>query len=311
MESKQWTPWTPPYDPRMGNGATVTEDEHHRLIETADCGERCPGCSLCCEGYRDVITADYEGVEEFAPNLKLGRGGLIKLETGVWYRPVMCGAQCPGYGQCCPPFELRQQPETVTDARHVLLERTDSRRWEMEAALQILAHAGTPEAVEILHTYLPQAHTRLACFAELALEEGEFFANTPGTPAEAQMMMKHEVLRAWEDRLYEAMAKVQDELEPELERRRYEYEIAKHLRDAAQDEASHYEWDIQASVLHDIMIIAKADLSEQRQEIAICEAMVDAIEADLALAENGIQPTDGPDEPDSAETLGANTDIPF
>ena len=41
-----WNPWIPPYDPRLGDGATVAEDEHGRLIETANCGTRCPGCGI-------------------------------------------------------------------------------------------------------------------------------------------------------------------------------------------------------------------------------------------------------------------------
>lgn len=63
--STDWTQWTPPYDPRQVNGAVVTEDEHGRLIGNADCGQRCPGCGICCAGYRDSITVDYFGVEEF------------------------------------------------------------------------------------------------------------------------------------------------------------------------------------------------------------------------------------------------------
>jgi len=73
-----WQRWLPPYDPRLVDGANVTQDEHGRLIEAADCGTRCPGCGLCCAGYRDVITADtYAGVEEYEDNLKLTRGGLV------------------------------------------------------------------------------------------------------------------------------------------------------------------------------------------------------------------------------------------
>ena len=64
-----------PYDPRWGDAATVIQDEHGRLIETADCGVRCPGCGICCEGCRDVITADYAGVEEYEGNLKLHAAG--------------------------------------------------------------------------------------------------------------------------------------------------------------------------------------------------------------------------------------------
>lgn len=74
-----WTQWIPPCDPRRVDGAIVTEDEHGRLIETADCGQRCPGCGLCCADYRDAIRADYAGTEEFEGNLKLGRGGLTGL----------------------------------------------------------------------------------------------------------------------------------------------------------------------------------------------------------------------------------------
>jgi len=91
-----WQRWLPPYDPRLVDGANVTQDEHGRLIEAADCGTRCPGCGLCCAGYRDVITADdYAGVEEYEDNLKLVRGGLVKQEGGLWYRSATCGEVCP------------------------------------------------------------------------------------------------------------------------------------------------------------------------------------------------------------------------
>ena len=118
----EWTQWTPPYDPRQVDGATVTEDEHGRWIETADCGQRCPGCGICCAGYHDVITAEYAGEEEFMGNLELARGGLAQLEGGLWYRVSACGESCPGYGRCCRPFGQRQRPETVADARRALLE---------------------------------------------------------------------------------------------------------------------------------------------------------------------------------------------
>ena len=42
--SMAWQPWLPPYDPLLGgDSATVIQDEHGRMIETADCGVRCPG----------------------------------------------------------------------------------------------------------------------------------------------------------------------------------------------------------------------------------------------------------------------------
>ena len=142
-KTMHWTQWTPPCDPRRMDGAIVHEDEHGRLIETADCGQRCPGCGLCCADYRDTITADYAGTEEFEGNLKLGRGGLIRLEENVWYRVPHCGPSCPGYERCCRPFQLRRRPETVADARRILLEDDASQRWEMQESLLILAHEGT------------------------------------------------------------------------------------------------------------------------------------------------------------------------
>jgi len=199
-----WTQWTPPYDPRQVDGTTVTEDEHGQRIETADCGQRCPGCGICCAGYRDVITAEYAGEEEFMGNLKLARGGLVQLEGGLWYRVSACGESCPGSGRCCRPFGQRQRPETVADARRVLLEEDASPRWQMQEALLILAHAGTDEVVAVLEAFMPRAHTRLVGFAECALDEGRYFATIPHNAEEARTMMKRKVLQAWEDRAISA-----------------------------------------------------------------------------------------------------------
>ena len=41
--------------------------------------------------------------------------------------------------------------------RHVLLERDDSQRWEIQEALLILTHDGSAGTVEVLETYLPRA----------------------------------------------------------------------------------------------------------------------------------------------------------
>ena len=278
----EWTQWIPPYDPRRLEGATVTEDEHGRLIETADCGQRCPGCGICCDGYRDIVTADYAGEEEFEGNLKLGRGGLIQLEGGLWYRISDCGQACPGYERCCPPFEQRQRPETVADARRVLLEDDDSQRWEMQESLLILAHEGTSEAVEVLGTFIPRAHTRLAGFAECALDEGRFFASVPRNEQETRAMMKREVRDAWEDRSIRAQGDIDEEIEPELERLRYEQEIAQRLLDKAQDESVRQTWQTQVDVLQTMISLAENRLAEQRAEIELCEAMFAEIEADLA-----------------------------
>lgn len=277
-----WIQWIPPYDPRWVDGVTVTEDEYGRLIEVADCGQRCPGCGLCCAGYRDVVTADDAGVEEFEGNLKLTRGGLIRLGNGAWYRIATCGEACPGYGRCCPPFELRQHPETVADARRILLESETPWRWEMEEALVFLAHEGSAEAVEILEAFLPRAHTRLEGFAQCALDEGRYFASVPRNEEEARLMMKREVLQAWEDRAAEAYSQIWDVLEPELERLRYELEIARRLLARAPDEAARQTWQLQVDTLESMIGMTEHELAQQREELALCEAMIAEIEADLA-----------------------------
>jgi hypothetical protein len=280
--SISWQPWIPPYDPRRGDGAIVAEDEHGRMIETADCGIRCPGCGICCAGYRDVVTADYAGVEEFEANLKLVRGGLVKQEGGSWYRSASCGEACPGYGQCCQPFDLRQRPETVADARRVLLEDAISPRWAMQEALLILAHEGTAEAVATLEAYMPVAHTRLAGFGECALDEGRFFATTPRNAEDEEKMMKQEVRQAWEARAIEAQSKIWETIEPELARRQYEMMIAQRLLSKAQSDADRTTWQTQVDVLQMFVVNAENDLAEQQEELALCEAMVAEIEADLA-----------------------------
>ena len=278
-----WTQWIPPYDPRQVDGTTVTEDEHGQLIETADCGTRCPGCGICCAGYRDVITAEYAGEEEFAGNLKLVRGGLVQLEGGLWYRVSACGESCPGYGRCCQPFGQRQRPETVADARRVLLEEDASPRWQMQEALLILAHEGTTEAVDVLEAFMPRAHTRLAGFAECALDEGRYFATIPHNAEEARTMMKREVLQAWEDRAISAQSKIEESLEPELERLRYETEITQRLLTKAQDEAARETWQTQVDVLQTMIGMTEGDLVEQQEELALCETMIAEIEADLTV----------------------------
>ena len=280
-----WTQWTPPYDPRRMDGTTVTEDEHGRLIETADCGTRCPGCGICCAGYRHVITEDYSGEEEFEGNLRMGRGGLVKLESGLWYRVSQCGESCPGCGQCCLPFDLRRRPETVADARHILLESETAGRWEMQEALLILAHEGSAEAVEILDAFMPRAHTRLEGFAGCALDEGRYFASVPRNAEEERTMLKREVLQQWEGRAIEAQCKIDEEIVPELERQQYELEIAQRLLAKAQDDAAQETWQTQVDVLEMLIGMAEGDLDEQREQLALCEAMIAEIEIDLTTGE--------------------------
>jgi len=278
----EWRQWIPPYDPRPVDGASVTEDEHGRLIETADCSQRCPGCGICCAGYRDVMAADYAGVEEFEGNLEPGRGGLVELESGLWYRACTCGETCPGYGCCCHPFEQRQRPQTVADARRILLEDDASQRWQMQEALLILAHEGAAEAVDALEAFVPHAHTRLAGFAECALDEGRYFATVPRNAEEERTMMKREVLAAWEARAIRAQSKMDEELEPEIERLHYQAEIAQRLLARAQDESARETWQTQVDVLQMMADMTENDVAEEREEVALCEAMIDEIQADLA-----------------------------
>ncbi len=282
MNTEKWTPRISPYDPRRVDGATVTEDEHGRLIESADCGTRCPGCGICCAGYRDVVTADYAGEEDFAGNFRQGRGGLVRLGDGLWYRSAHCGQSCPGYGECCPPFDLRQRPQTVDDARRILLERDDSQRWEMQEALLILAHEGSAAAVAVLESYLPRAHARLEGFAECALEEGRYSATVPRNAEEALRMLKQRVRQNWEDRACEIQSRIDEELRPELERRQYELEVARRLLEKAADEAARETWRIQVDVFEMLVGMAEGEIEEQLQEMALCDAFIAEIDADLA-----------------------------
>lgn len=286
MQQTKWTQWTPPYDPRQLDSATAMEDEHHRLIQTADCGTRCPGCGICCAGYRDTITADYFGVEEFEGNIETGRGGLVKLEHDVWYRIANCDSTCPGYGRCCPPRDLRDFSGTIADARRILLERDDSQRWEMQEALLILAHDGSAEAVEVLEAYMPRAHVRLEGFAECALEEGRCFASVPRNAEEERTMLKREVLQAWEERAINAQAEIFECIEPELERLQYEAEIARRLLEKAQDDTARENWQIQVDVFDMLVGMKEGELAEQQEELALCEAMVAEIEADLSMGQS-------------------------
>lgn len=275
-----WMPWTPLHDPRRLDGAIAMEDEHGRLVESADCGLRCPGCGICCEVYHDRITGDYFGVEEFEGNLRLGRGGLIQLDDERWYRIPHCGRSCPGYGRCCPPVGQRNRPKTVADARRVLLEDQASRLWEMQEALLILAHEGTTEAVQVLETYMLQAHTRVAGFAECALDEGRYFASLPRNAEEARVMMKQELRAEWDERAIDAFGKI-EELQHKVERQQYELEIARRLLDKAQDEPARQTWQTQVDVLEMMMQIAEGHIEEQQEEMDLCDAMVAEIDADL------------------------------
>jgi hypothetical protein len=98
---------------------------------------------------------------------------------------------------------------------------------------------------------------------------------------EERTMMKQEVLEAWEDRAICAQDKI-EEIESQLERSRYELEIAQRLLGKAQDEAAQQTWQTQVDVLEMVIGMAEGDLAEQQEELFLCEAMIAEIGADLA-----------------------------
>jgi hypothetical protein len=278
----EWTPWIPPGDPRRVDGATTIEDEHGRLIGSADCGIRCPGCGICCAGYRDQVSADYDGVEEFEANLKLVRGGLLKMGDGLWYRIPHCGESCPGFGLCCKPYGMRDRPETVADARRVLLEDDASPLWQQQEALLILAHHGSDKAVRVLETFMSRAHVRIVGFAECALDEGRMWADTPRTPEEARVKMKGEVMEEWDLRAIDAFGTI-EETEAELERLEYALEIARRLLDKMPDGANQKACQSRVDALQALVSQTEERLEAERQEMDWCDAMVAEMQADLGI----------------------------
>jgi hypothetical protein len=111
-------------------------------------------------------------------------------------------------------------------------------------------------------------------------------------------MLKREILASWERRAADAYSKI-EELEYDAERFRYETEIAQRLLDKALDDAARETWRIQVDVLQMMADMAEGDLAERQEELALCDAMIAEIEADLAAE----QP-----EPDHDDT---DEDLPF
>jgi hypothetical protein len=95
-------------------------------------------------------------------------------------------------------------------------------------------------------------------------------------------MMKQEVLAAWKERAIRAESQISDVLEPKLKRLHYEEEITKRLLAKATDESAQQTWQTQVDVLDMLITMAENDLAEQQEELALCEAMIGEIEADLA-----------------------------
>jgi len=249
-----WTQWVPPYDPRRVIGAEVVQDENREFIETADCGTLCPGCGICCAGFRGGHIADCK---------------------------AYCSDSCPGYGKCCPPFDFRNRPANTDDARRILLERDDGQRWEIQEALTHLAHEGTDETIKILETAMHSLPQSLKGFAECALDECRYFSTVPRNEEEALVMMKKEVLNSWEDRAAQAMYKIDEEILHDLEKHRYELKITERMLAKAVDEESRDTWQIQTDVMKMLVIQKEDELKEEENDIALCDLMISEILADI------------------------------
>jgi len=70
-------------------------------------------------------------------------------------------------------------------------------------------------------------------------------------------------------------------LERDVARARYEYEIAQRIQDKETDPEARQDWEIRASVAHDIVVMAEHRLAEVVEDAAYYRAMVAEMEADL------------------------------
>jgi len=204
------------------------------------------------------------------------------MGDGLWYRIPHCGESCPGFGLCCKPHGMRDRPETVADARRMLLEDDASPLWQQREALLILAHDGSAEAVRILEAFMPRAHTRIVGFAECALDEGRMWADAPRTSEEARVKMKHEVLEEWDLHAIDAFGKI-EETEAELERLEYAVEIALRLLAKMSGDASREACQTRLDALQALVNQMEERLEAERQEMDWCDAMVSEIQSDLGI----------------------------
>ncbi|MGC9397633.1 MAG: hypothetical protein ACP5HM_00680 [Anaerolineae bacterium] len=280
MGDDVWTPWMPPEDPRFLDGVITLEDEHGYLIESADCGRRCPGCGLCCYAYRDK--SGREGTQEFPMNLWAWEEDLVPMENGAFYRPVLCGTSCPGYGRCCPPLELRDLPETEEDAVTILQNAERSQRWDLEAALMLLAHLGTPEAALALEAYLADAHPKMQIYAEFAWDEALSLLPEPFVSQRRGRLLRENVLWAWEERLEDRQYIIEQQILPELRQRHYEIKIMQRILAKVESPEERELWEAELADLYDHIAMLERDLESFEEEIALCETMIEAIEEDLA-----------------------------
>jgi hypothetical protein len=94
-------------------------------------------------------------------------------------------------------------------------------------------------------------------------------------------MVKQQVLESWQGRAERNRQDISD-LEATLARARYEQEIAQRLQARASDPESRDTWRIQVEVQQMDIASDEHRLAEHREDLALCQSMIAAIEADIA-----------------------------
>ena len=94
-------------------------------------------------------------------------------------------------------------------------------------------------------------------------------------------MFKQETLARWQDRA-EGNRQEIAKLEVALARARYEMEIIQRLLAKTPDPESRDTWRIQADVQQMFVASDEDHLAEAQEDLALCQAMIAEIEADLA-----------------------------
>ncbi len=110
-------------------------------------------------------------------------------------------------------------------------------------------------------------------------EPGKILAPSPDLDNE-DLWVRGRVYVHFKRLLGEAEAHISD-LERDVARAQYEYEIAQRIRDRMTDAEARQDWDIQVSVTHDFMVMAEHELAEETENAAYYRAMVAEMEADL------------------------------
>lgn len=99
-----------------------------------------------------------------------------------------------------------------------------------------------------------------------------------------ELSIKHNVERHWEKRAKRAYKKLA-RLEAWKTHETYELEIARRLLEKAPDEETRERWQIHLDVLEMMAGQTEDRLAEERAEIALCEAMLAEIRADMEAGE--------------------------